>query len=113
MKQPIDNFTRAISFVLKWEGGYVNDPADPGGKTKYGISKRYHPKVDIKALTEKEAADGSTATPEQMLYMIWSLLSDFSISGTTYTAKKLDGATVAMTFTLDDGTAPTAMNRAT
>ncbi len=57
MKQPTDNFCRAISFVLKWEGGYVNDPDDPGGETKYGISKRYHPKVDIKALTKKEAED--------------------------------------------------------
>jgi hypothetical protein len=63
-------------------------------------------------MTESYAADGSTATPEQMLYMIWSMFSSFSISGTTYTAKKLDGSTGAMTFTLDDGTTPTAMNRA-
>lgn len=41
--------------VLKREGGYSADPADPGGETKFGISKRAHPDVDIKALT-KEAA---------------------------------------------------------
>ncbi len=65
------------------------------------------------AMTEGYATDGSAATPEQMLYMIWSLLSDFSISGTTVTVKKIDGSTTAMTFTLNDGTTPTAMNRAT
>lgn len=41
--------------VLKHEGGYVNDPADAGGETKFGISKRSHPAVDIKALTVEDA----------------------------------------------------------
>lgn len=49
-------FERALKFTLKWEGGYVNDPADPGGETKWGISKRAHPDVDIKNLTEEQAA---------------------------------------------------------
>ncbi len=48
---------RALDFVLKWEGGYVNDPKDPGGETKYGISKRAFPMLDIKDLTRGEAAD--------------------------------------------------------
>ena len=26
--------------VIRIEGGYVNDPDDPGGETKYGITKR-------------------------------------------------------------------------
>ena len=25
------NFDMALEFVLKWEGGYVDDPNDPGG----------------------------------------------------------------------------------
>lgn len=37
------------------EGGYVNDPDDPGGETKYGISKRAYPHLDIKNLTKQEA----------------------------------------------------------
>jgi len=32
------NFQDAIKFTLKWEGGYVNHPKDPGGETKYGIA---------------------------------------------------------------------------
>lgn len=50
-------FERALEFVLKWEGGYVNDPADPGGETKYGISKRSYPGLDIRGLTRDEAGD--------------------------------------------------------
>jgi len=64
-------------------------------------------------MTESYAADGAEATPEQALYQIWGMLTEFAISGTTLTVKKLDGSTTAMTFTLDDGTTPTALNRAT
>jgi len=48
-------FETAINSVLKHEGGYVNDPKDAGGETKYGISKRSYPNVDIKNLTLEEA----------------------------------------------------------
>ena len=50
-------FEKAIEFVLSddIEGGYVNDPDDPGGETKFGISKRAYPSLDIKTLS-KEAA---------------------------------------------------------
>jgi len=48
-------FELAIKFTLSWEGGYVNDPNDPGGETKYGISKRQYPNLDIKNLTVDQA----------------------------------------------------------
>ena len=44
-------FEAAIPVLLHDEGGYVNDPKDPGGETKYGISKRSYPNEDIKNLT--------------------------------------------------------------
>lgn len=66
-----------------------------------------------RALTEAYATDGSAATGTQLLYMIWSLLAERSVSSTTLTAKKLDGSTTAMTFTLDSGTSPTSQTRAT
>ena len=50
-------FNEVIKHVLKNEGGYVNDPNDRGGETKYGISKRAHPEVDIKNLTIDGALD--------------------------------------------------------
>lgn len=49
------NFDRAVTFVLQWEGGEVNDPRDPGGHTKYGISKRAYPHLDITNLTSEQA----------------------------------------------------------
>lgn len=65
------------------------------------------------ALTESYGTDGSTFTAAQALYQIWSFLAEKNISGTTLTAKKLDGSTTSMTFTLNDGTNPTTITRAT
>jgi len=48
-------FAQAIDFVLANEGGYTNNPSDPGGETNFGISKRAYPYVDIKNLTRDEA----------------------------------------------------------
>lgn len=52
----LNDFRKALAFVLKWEGGYVNDPTDVGGETKWGISKRAHPKEDIALMTPERAA---------------------------------------------------------
>lgn len=38
-----ENFEKALSFVLKWEGGYTKHKDDPGGLTIYGISQRSYP----------------------------------------------------------------------
>jgi len=51
------DFERAMEFVFRWEGGYINDPDDPGGETHWGISKRAYPMLDIKDLTRDEARD--------------------------------------------------------
>lgn len=47
---PEERFRYAVEVVLRHEGGYVNDPHDPGGETKYGISKRCLP-GDARVLT--------------------------------------------------------------
>jgi lysozyme family protein len=44
-------FDSAFGIVVGIEGGYVNDPQDPGGETKYGISRRRYPNEDIRNLT--------------------------------------------------------------
>jgi lysozyme family protein len=48
-------FETAIDHILRHEGGYVNDPRDPGGETNWGISKRAYPDVNIKGLTREGA----------------------------------------------------------
>ena len=49
------DFSKAIEKTLINEGGYINDNADRGGETNFGISKKSYPGVDIKNLTENEA----------------------------------------------------------
>ena len=51
------SFETVVHMVLEHEGGYVNHPSDPGGETKYGISKRAYPDVDIAELTEEDAEE--------------------------------------------------------
>jgi len=52
-----DNFPNCLAMVLKHEGGYVNDPHDPGGETNFGISKRAYPTENIRAMTKTRAAE--------------------------------------------------------
>lgn len=58
-------FTDALHHVLKREGGYSNDAADPGGETNYGITQRVYegwradhglPLRSVKAITPDEIA---------------------------------------------------------
>ncbi len=50
-------FAVALEKVLAHENGYVNDPDDPGGETKFGISKRSYANLNIKDLTREQAAE--------------------------------------------------------
>lgn len=47
----------AFQILIDNEGGYVNDPNDSGGVTKYGISKKAYPDLDIKNLTIAQAME--------------------------------------------------------
>lgn len=48
---------RAFDLLMQNEGGYVNDPKDSGGETKYGISKKQYPDLDIQNLSLEQAKD--------------------------------------------------------
>lgn len=65
------------------------------------------------AMTESYNADGAAPTPAQALFVIMQGITEFAISSTTKTVKKLDGSTTAYTETLDSSTAPTSITRAT
>lgn len=59
-------FDTALKFTLKWEGGFVNHPADPGGRTNMGITQRVYDRyrmdqglatADVKDITRDEVHD--------------------------------------------------------
>ncbi len=56
-------FEAAVTNLLKFEGGYVNDPVDPGGETNFGITKRTYPNINIRALKVEDA--------KQIYYTDW------------------------------------------
>lgn len=66
--EPI-TFDKAFDRLIGVEAGYVNDPQDPGGETKWGISKRSYPNLDIKNLTRDQAK-------EIYLRDFWNVLGD-------------------------------------
>lgn len=49
------DFLTVFDRIIKTEGGYINDPRDPGGETKFGISKKQYPDLDIQNLTREQA----------------------------------------------------------
>jgi lysozyme family protein len=51
------DFSEAVRIIFHHEGGFVNHPEDPGGSTKFGISQKSYPHIDIHALTEDEARE--------------------------------------------------------
>lgn len=50
-------FDDVFDRLMGHEGGYVNDPNDPGGETQWGISKRSYPGLNIKTLTRDQAKE--------------------------------------------------------
>jgi lysozyme family protein len=59
-----ERFDRCLAEVLRLEGGYADDPRDPGGPTRFGVTRavlseslgREASAQDVAALTEGEAA---------------------------------------------------------
>ena len=59
-----DNFEQCLALVLKHEGGYVNNPKDPGGRTNLGVTQKVweewvgHPvdEAAMRALTPQDVA---------------------------------------------------------
>ena len=54
------SFDTSIGRLLVNEGGYVNDPRDPGGETIWGVSRRSFPNFnggDFRNATKEQAKD--------------------------------------------------------
>jgi lysozyme family protein len=55
MSATVSAFDLCFDVTIGHEGGYSNDPNDPGGETNWGVSKRAYPNLDIKNLTKDQA----------------------------------------------------------
>jgi len=75
-------FLIAVDRVLLNEGGYSSNPADPGGATKFGISARQYPGLDIAALTRDAAI--------KIYWRQWWLKFGFARLPTAAAAKTFD-----------------------
>lgn len=60
---PSSAFQASLPFILRWEGGYVDHPADPGGATNKGVTQRVYdgwrtrqgmPARDVRQVTDDE-----------------------------------------------------------
>lgn len=54
---------KVIKEIIRVEGGYVNDPSDSGGETKYGITKEVARRYGY--------AGSMTSLPESLAYQIY------------------------------------------
>jgi len=100
------NFDLAFERLLGLEGGYVNDPRDAGGETKYGISRRSYPGEVIRTMTLERAKEiylrdywgpaGCDAVPDAIKYDLF----DMAVHSGVVTAIKTLQRTVGVD---DDG----------
>ena len=92
---------RVIDAILRAEGGYVNDPADKGGETNFGITvavARYitEPKFDqvlaLHAGIGAEVIDtGVNMGPHRAAEFLQRWLNGFNDTGARYPALFVDG----------------------
>lgn len=58
-------YLELVGLVVKIEGGYVNDPNDSGGPTKWGVAWNYNADALKKLFGFKSSADMKNLTKEQ------------------------------------------------
>jgi lysozyme family protein len=86
------DFNIVFDRVIGLEGGYVNNPNDPGGETKWGISKHSYPNLDIKSLTREQAKEiylndfWNKLEMDALFPSVVYQLFDFAINSGIYTA---------------------------
>lgn len=97
------DFDAAFTKLLGHEGGYVNDGRDPGGETKFGISKRAYPGEDIANLTQERAEylyrrdywgpAGCDAVPESLKFQLFDMAVNSGVKQAVKTLQTAAGVT--------------------
>jgi len=69
MSEQNELFKKALAFVLKWEGGFVDDPDDKGGATNKGITQNtYNAYLKQKGLAQKSVKNITQSEVEAIYY---------------------------------------------
>ena len=113
-------FEEIIEVVLEHEGGYVNDPDDAGGETKYGIAKRWYPSVDIKNLTKEQAKKiyhqdywnpaKCNEVPPQLRHIYFDMVVNFGKRGAVKVLQKAANSKTRNKIDVDGGIGPATLN---
>jgi hypothetical protein len=82
-------------------------------KTGYALTSDYDFAKGTVAMTEAYRATGAAPTPAQAFFDLIAHMGNSDIVSTTKTLRKLDKSTAAKSFTLDDDSAPTAIEETT
>ena len=105
------NFEKALALVLQHEGGYVNHPSDPGGRTNLGVTQRVweeyvgHPvdEAEMRSLTREMVAPlykknyWDVVCGDVMPAGVDYLLFDFAINAGTSRAVKTAQKSIGVT----------------
>jgi len=97
------NFDQAFERLIGHEGGYVSHPQDPGGETKFGISKRSYPAEDIPGMTLERAkaiylrdfwdASGCNYIPDTTRFDLFDMAVNSGVQSAIMTMQRAIGAT--------------------
>ena len=116
----LTTFNEIIEKVLEHEGGYVNDPTDRGGETKYGITKKFYPDVDIKNLTLDQAKHiyhtdywrraKCDEIPSKLRHIYFDMLVNFGKRGAVKVLQRAANAKNKDKIDVDGGLGPATLN---
>lgn len=96
----MDAFRTALSFTLRWEGGFVNHPKDPGGATNYGVTQAtYNTWRSGKGLPQRSVQEITREEVEA----IYRELFWIPIGGEALAKKSLPLAVSAFDFAVNSG----------
>ena len=95
------DFDASFERLIGHEGGYVNDPRDPGGETRYGVSKRAYPGEDIANLTLERAKEiyrrdywgpaGCDAVPDGVKFDLFDMAVNSGVKASVKTLQRAAG----------------------
>lgn len=87
------NFSIAVAITLQNEGGYVDNPKDSAGATKYGITQEDMPGVNIADITVNQAQEYYSENYWKPLY---GQIADQEIASKTFDMGVLFGVRTAV-----------------